>query len=87
LFEDPIEAWVHGPVVPAVLREYREWSWQPITLEVVAPKLPQDVESHVDEVMASYGGLTAFYLEKLTHQERPWRKARGTYRLMRLHTT
>lgn len=30
LFQDRIEAWVHGPVVPSVFREYRSFRWSPI---------------------------------------------------------
>jgi uncharacterized phage-associated protein len=77
LFDDPIEAWVHGPVVPNVYREYRDWSWQPIARDVTRPELDSEIVAHLDEVMEAYGGLSAFYLERLTHSERPWRKARG----------
>lgn len=77
LFDEQIEAWVHGPVVPSVYREYKQFSWQPIAAAVVEPKLEKDVVDHLDEVMEVYGSLTALKLEQLTHAEYPWQHARG----------
>ena len=77
LFDERIEAWVHGPVVPPVYREFKDWAWKPIDREPDLPLFSEDVSSHLEEVMDVYGGLTAYYLEKLTHQDGPWAKARG----------
>lgn len=30
LFDDDIEAWVHGPVVPIVYNEYKEYKYNPV---------------------------------------------------------
>jgi uncharacterized phage-associated protein len=78
VFNDRIEAWVHGPVVPPVYGGYKGWAWQPINENIALEdaKLPEAVRTHVDEVLAVYGPLTAPHLERLTHQEEPWLKAR-----------
>jgi uncharacterized phage-associated protein len=76
LFNDEIEAWVHGPVVPSVWREFRPWSWQPIMQKISKPEISARVERHLKEVIAAYGHLSAYQLETLTHEEKPWRNAR-----------
>lgn len=76
LFAEPIEAWIHGPAVHAVWSQFRG-SWKPIELRPRRPDLSKHVTDHLDEVMEVYGGLSAFDLERMTHSEFPWRKARG----------
>ena len=51
LFNDPIQAWVHGPVVPSVWHEFRKWSWQPIGGPILIPKISKKVERHLEEVI------------------------------------
>jgi uncharacterized phage-associated protein len=75
LFNEEIEAWVHGPVVPEVFRTYRDNRWARI------PKREEfdfpEVRGHLEEVWRVYGGLTAYDLERLTHSEDPWKNARA----------
>jgi uncharacterized phage-associated protein len=79
LFDERIEAWVHGPVVPPVYGAYKGWAWQPIqdnpTLDSVG--LPGAVKAHLNEIMDAYGSMGAYDLEKLTHSEAPWLNSRG----------
>jgi len=77
LFDDPIQAWPHGPVVPRIYGEYKHWRWNPIADEVASPKLSDHVSEHLKEVMDVYGALTAYHLEQLTHKEEPWTIARA----------
>ena len=77
LFEERIEAWVHGPVVPPVYREFKSWGWQPIGVDVAQSPFEGAVRDHLNEVMAVYGVMSAFELERLTHSEAPWIDARG----------
>lgn len=76
LFNDPIQAWVHGPVVPPVFREYRDFKWAPLPVDHTRPEPQREVCSHVAEVLAAYGNFDASQLERLTHSEDPWRDAR-----------
>jgi len=78
LFTERIEAWAHGPTVPPVYGDFKKWRWDPITERQDDPHLPKDIEEHLTEVMQVYGIQTAYYLERLTHSERPWLLARGT---------
>ncbi len=77
LFRDPIQAWVHGPVVPSVFREYKDYAWRPITQEVKADA-PSDLAFHLKEVTRVYGEFDATTLERMTHQETPWKETRGS---------
>ena len=77
LFDDRIEAWVHGPAVPPVYGKFKNWTWQPIAVEVNPPNdLPPEIAEHLQEVMDTYGALSAYELERLTHSEDPWKNAR-----------
>lgn len=76
LFDEEIQAWVHGPVVPTVFRRYKDFKWSPIS-----PQPPSDVShnvmEHLNEVWRVYGKASGYELEKLTHAENPWRDARA----------
>jgi len=77
LFDERIEAWVHGPAVPPVYRQYKTWAWQPIAENPDYPDLDKTIVEHLDEVLDVYGDLTGPQLHKLTHSEDPWKNARG----------
>jgi uncharacterized phage-associated protein len=76
LFSDAIEAWVHGPVVPAVFRRFRDFRWKEIDCPV-APVEDPEMKKHLGSVLDVYGGFTATQLESLTHRESPWLEARA----------
>jgi uncharacterized phage-associated protein len=76
LFSDQIEAWVHGPVVPSVFREYRAYRWSPITADV-SYQPDSGTANHIDVVLVAYGEYSAWDLEKLSHSEEPWKQARA----------
>jgi uncharacterized phage-associated protein len=77
LFDADFEAWVHGPVVPRVFRRFREYRWNPITEPVDPPNA--SLAGYLEAILGRYGGLSATQLERLTHQEDPWKEARKGY--------
>jgi uncharacterized phage-associated protein len=77
LFDDKIEAWVHGPVVPSVYHRFKKHRWNPIPDQPDDPGLGKSVKDHLDEVMEVYSGFSASQLELMTHKELPWKEARG----------
>ncbi len=77
LFDDKIEAWVHGPVVRGVFREYKPYGWNPLSVESVNHIFFEEVNGHLKEVIRVYGKFDAVDLERMTHREDPWRDARG----------
>lgn len=76
LFRDRVEAWIHGPVVPLVFREFKGYGWKPISASA-SPMLPDRTKLHLREVLRVYGKFDALTLERMTHQESPWRNARN----------
>lgn len=78
LFDERIEAWPHGPVVPPIYGVFKKWGWSPIAEDVVLIEFSKEVKAHLDEVMKVFGGFTAYTLEQMTHNEKPWIDARGS---------
>lgn len=80
LFEERIEAWAHGPVVPSQYARFagisRENSIDISQVTLLLPELNPKIEDLLIEVLNTYGEHSASYLEKLTHQESPWIIAR-----------
>lgn len=76
LFEEKIEAWVHGPVCPVLYREYADYGYKEI------PKLNKKIDmqeneiSLLNQIYDIYGKFDGDELEILTHRERPWIEAR-----------
>jgi uncharacterized phage-associated protein len=81
VFDERIEAWAKGPVVPS---QYKRFAETPIydsiritNIELHIPKLDKNTEELLIEVINLYGERSASYLENLTHSENPWIEARG----------
>lgn len=77
LIPDPFEAWVHGPVVRSIYHRFNHYRWNPITEELPAPNLAGETVDFLKEVYKVFGGFSGYELEQLTHQEEPWKAARG----------
>jgi uncharacterized phage-associated protein len=78
LFDERIEAWVHGPVVPPLYGRFKKYGWEPITAQVTPPVFKNGTAKFFEEIFSVYGGYSAWDLERMTHQESPWKKARGS---------
>ena len=78
LFNEPIEAWVHGPAVRSLYVQYKNFGFNPIQQEVKfdSIKISGRNKELLDEVWKVYGKMDAGYLEMLTHSEKPWQEAR-----------
>jgi uncharacterized phage-associated protein len=80
LFDQDIEAWVHGPVSPDLYQVYKMYGSNEIYPEKfdnshsVFTQLQLDI---LDAVWEAYGEYSGKYLEESTHQELPWLEARG----------
>lgn len=76
LFDDRLEAWVHGPAVPSLYRRFKRYQWRPILQQAVFPDMSKQVREHLDETFGAYARFSAWDLERMTHSERPWQEAR-----------
>jgi uncharacterized phage-associated protein len=76
LFDEPVEAWVNGPVVRDLYDTHRgqfslsRWPFGD------ANALSRPQRKIIDEILETYGQRSASWLSQLTHSEAPWRKAR-----------
>ncbi|WP_018249860.1 Panacea domain-containing protein [Orenia marismortui] len=84
LFEGDFQAWVHGPVLPSLYDDYKKFRWKPIerddldekSLQQIRNKIGEEKTEFMEELIEEYFTLSAYELERLTHEEEPWRKAR-----------
>lgn len=73
LFDSEIQAWVHGPVVPALYPVYADYKWLEIPQkEFDDSHMNKQAISVLEAVYATYGEFSGDQLESLTHSEDPW---------------
>lgn len=79
LFEENIEAWAHGPVVPEVYRKFKEYRYNDIkqNVEDDFSELTSTQEKIIKEVWEIFKSYDGKELENLTHSEAPWINARN----------
>ena len=77
LFDEDFEAWIHGPVIPELYREYSGFKWKPILKEVSQPCFSEEIQKFLDELTDVYFSFDGYKLEQMTHSEKPWLEARG----------
>jgi uncharacterized phage-associated protein len=78
LFQEDLQAWVHGPVLPTQYFRFRDRKWLPIVDDsIVRPGIPAEVYGHLIEIVDVFGSETAVALELMTHRELPWVEARA----------
>jgi uncharacterized phage-associated protein len=79
MFREQIQAWSHGPVVPAVFRLLRDKRYQPIKPDDLPTAEPLSAADRrfVSRVWDTYKPYSASQLRTMTHEESPWMDARG----------
>ncbi|NFM45170.1 DUF4065 domain-containing protein [Clostridium botulinum] len=80
LFNGEFQAWVHGPVNVDLYRRYSHKSAEPIEelMNTFNLNLFDEKERYVlNMIWENYGQYTAKILERMTHQEEPWKATRG----------
>jgi uncharacterized phage-associated protein len=75
LFADDIQAWSHGPVVPSIYHEFKNFGSNAIELdeEFDFGAIDQDTSSWLAAVWRTHGARSAWALREMTHSEAPWR--------------
>lgn len=76
LFDVRFEAWVHGPVLKQIYRQYNQYGFSDIPQATQTPEFVSDITDILHQVWEVYGHYTANELESMTHQELPWQEAR-----------
>lgn len=76
LFNAPIEAWEHGPVVATIYRECKASGRGPIRIDLSTwpqGEVDRVAERILNAVWSEEGSLAAWKLRQMTHQEPPWK--------------
>jgi uncharacterized phage-associated protein len=79
MFPERIEAWAHGPVVPNLYPRFADFGDKPISPEdmLVSGRLSQRDREFIESVWEAYKAYSSSSLRAMTHDESPWRDARG----------
>ena len=75
LFDEPIEAWKNGPVVPDLWKSHRGKFRIDAIPEGSSSRLSSSQRATVEMVLDFYGDKDAQWLSDLTHMEAPWQEA------------
>lgn len=73
LFNDKIEAWTYGPVVPSVYYEFNGFSSSDINLLYDVKDIKSRIREIIDPVIEAKSSLSAWKLVENTHNEMPWK--------------
>lgn len=78
LFDDPIEAWDLGPVVPNVYHKTKTNKADPIARpeDFDRDQYAPEIREFLDAIMSAYGQYAASKLSEMTHREAPWLETR-----------
>lgn len=78
LFDERIEAWIHGPAIPTLYSKFKVFEFNPIKKDTSELKFffTNRQKGLLDNIWNVYGKYDAGYLEALTHSELPWQEAR-----------
>jgi uncharacterized phage-associated protein len=80
LFNNDIEAWIHGPAIRSIYTRYKGFGFNNIEDKIDENEfksLSKDEIKVLNAVWDVYGKYDADYLEKLTHSEEPWISTRN----------
>jgi len=75
LFDQAIEAWIHGPVIPELYRYYKAYgaNFIPKPTDLDFSLYTDAIKELLDEIYMVYGQYSAWKLRDLTHEEPTWK--------------
>lgn len=85
MFTENCQAWVHGPVYPEVYDIFRDFKYNPIEdarfviFECAEDVLTEEECRTIDLVVNTFGEYGGKVMERITHEEMPWKLARKGY--------
>lgn len=85
MFAENCQAWIHGPVFPEVYDLLRDFKYNPIedarfaVLDGTKEILTAEEQKIIDLVVNTFGLYGGKVLERITHNEAPWKNARKGY--------
>lgn len=79
LFDEEIQAWRYGPVCPPAYRYYSDYEGNQLSIpsDSGLSSIPLETKELLEEVWEHFGVHRAYKLSDMTHDETPWKEARG----------
>lgn len=76
LFNEPLKAWTHGPVVESLYHAFKAYGGGPIPrpADFSSEVLSFEVRELLDDIYKVYGQYSAWKLRNLTHDEPPYQE-------------
>ncbi len=76
LFDEEIEAWEHGPVVPEIYHEYKMYSKSGIEFDEPFDEnlIDRDIKNILESVYNEFGQYSVWKLRNMTRSETPWKE-------------
>jgi uncharacterized phage-associated protein len=75
LFSEEIHAWKHGPVIPQIYGEYKNYGSNPIIKEIDTSEIETEDKMLIQKLWDQFGDYSAHKLVEMTHAHQPWKKA------------
>lgn len=75
LFDDEIQAWQYGPVIPSLYNSYKECGRNPIDTPATSKNIDNKTASFLSDVWGIFGKYSAAQLVDYTHGHLPWKEA------------
>lgn len=74
LFDDDLEAWAHGPVVPKIYHKYKSNGSNSIEPDngFDPDSISPEIIDILETVYQEFGQYSAWKLRNMTHEEKPW---------------
>ena len=72
LFEEDMASWVHGPVVESVYHEYKDFKFNPISINYELIEFDNQVLTVLNYVKEKYAKYDGKFLEEMTRNQEPW---------------
>lgn len=85
IYDEECAAWVHGPVYESVYEMFKNFKYNPIednrfvVFKNRFHELSKEEKEVIDLIIDSFGMYSGKTLEKITHNEEPWKRAREGY--------
>jgi len=77
LFDEEIQAWAMGPVIPALYDIHRGlYKVNPYTFKGNTDNLTDNQKDSINIIIANLGKFNSYELSRMTHMEAPWLDAR-----------
>jgi len=75
IFNEEIEAWEFGPVIPDVYKEFKEHKNKPIIIKEDKSTITEEDKEILKKVWDIFGGYSTSRLVDIVHAHTPWKKA------------